>query len=217
MSPKDRESHLLKGLVVTCGVISHMESWREYCPETTTEFLEKEGGKGFLDLIETICPKDITQIKLRSSPIFLSHPVFDATYHIGEPCPPEENEAVREVVQQQISMARNSFLSYFLWHTLLGIYGISEEYRALRPSVKSEKLTLEASRGVNPGRLRAIKQEYKDDYKAAERVCANCHKPKSKLPAGKSLMECPKCRAVGRVARYCDKYELSAHLCGCIN
>lgn len=98
MSPKTRESHILDGLVVSCGR-GRAEDHRMWCPETTMAVMQKDGGQGFLNLLTTICPKNVTKVDLRPEPIFISHPVFDGWYHIGKPCPPGQNEAVYKVLQ----------------------------------------------------------------------------------------------------------------------
>ncbi|KAG8922306.1 hypothetical protein FRC01_014206 [Tulasnella sp. 417] len=137
MSPETREEHILKGNVTSCGAVSDMEERRQWCPETTRSFLQRDGGKGFLDLLNTILDTpngESPSEELRTEPILVSHPVFDGIWHIGQPCPPGENAAPREVMQNQVSLSRNFYLSFFLWNTLLNMYGMSQGYVAVKPT-----------------------------------------------------------------------------------
>lgn len=208
MSPETRRENILQGLVLTCGAVVDMEERRAWCPETTMKYLERDHGKGFLNLLVTMCPNRAAKPQLRAEPIFISHPVYDGIYHIGQPCPPGENQAAREIFQRQSCMTRNMFLALFLWNTVLHVYGMSQEYKAVKSAAgKGSKITgtqaLKA--GLSKAELDEIRRSTKEGMKTAERNCTNCEKLASMLPEGKSFFQCTKCKAVGRRVLYCDK------------
>lgn len=121
MSSKTRGKCILRGLLISTGVVVEMEECRQWCPETTTTFLQRDGGKTFRDLlstaVDTPCGKPPSE-DLRTESILVSLSGFDGTWHIGEPCPLGENEAAREVMQNHVSLSRNFYLTFFLWNTI---------------------------------------------------------------------------------------------------
>lgn len=182
-----------------------MQDARALCPETTLKYLEEGGGKGFLNLIATICPQfeSLNNIELRPEPIFISNRVFEAMLHIGEPCPPSENKDALEAFQQQEALTRNVFLTHFLWNMMLGIYGYSQEFLPVKTPRNSEMA--KKFRALDPGAFKAIRQKKKEVGRPSERACENCKTIASDLAEGKSFWECTKCKAVGRKIVYCDK------------
>ncbi|KAG9044346.1 hypothetical protein FS837_008279 [Tulasnella sp. UAMH 9824] len=216
MSPETRAEYILKGLVISSGAVADMDERRQWCPETTTAFLQRDGGQGFLDLLNTILDTpngEAPSEELRAEPILVSHPVFDGIWHIGEACPPGENEAVRNVMQNHVSLSRNFYLSFFLWNTILNMYGKSQNYMAVKPTTSFNE-SLRGARnlgssakeaGLSKADGKRVIQEAKNAYAEAERACASCSKLSSQLPEGTNFLRCSKCMGVGRKVMYCNK------------
>lgn len=198
MSPETRAEHILKGLVISSGAVADMDERRQWCPETTISFLQGDGGKRFLDLLNAVLDTpngEVPSEELRTEPILVSHPVFDGIWHIGQPCPPGENEAARKVMQKHVSLSRNFYLSFFLWNTILNMYGRSQNYMAVKPPTSS-KDSLKAVENLG---------DSADAYSGAGRACASCAKLEFQLPEGTNFLRCSKCIGVGRNVMYCNK------------
>ncbi|KAG9044344.1 hypothetical protein FS837_008277 [Tulasnella sp. UAMH 9824] len=215
MSPETRAEYILKGLVISSRAVSDMDVRRQLCPETTSTFLQRDGGKGFLDLLNTILDTpngEAPSEELRAEPILVSHPVFDGIWHIGEPCPAGENEAARNVMQNHICVSRNFYLAFFLWNTLLNMYGMSQNCVAIKlPTSFNESLreikNLEgfAKAVLSTKDGKRVIRENKSTYSEAERACVSCSKVSSQLPEGMNFLRCSKCMGVGRKVMYCNK------------
>lgn len=216
MSPETRAEYILKGLVISSGAVADMEERRQWCPETTISFLQRDGGKGFLDLLNTILDTpngEAPSEEPRTSPVLVSHPVFDGIWHIGEPCPPGESDAARNVMQNHASLSRNFFLSFFLWNTLLEMYGMSQNYKAIKPTTSfNEELRVVKNSGkakdlgLSKEDGKKLTQDARSAYSQAERACASCDKMTFQLPEGTNFLRCSKCMAVGRKVMYCNKW-----------
>lgn len=207
-TPQTRQEILLKGIVITCGSYLTMEFHRHWCPETSMKYLEDGGGMGFLNLIATICPQNLAKIELRSKPILIANSVFEATYHIGEPCPAGEDEEARRVMQQNLALFRNFFLTFFLLNTVFGIYGKSFQFKAIKRSGKSDREERKDVEAKYPDLVKSVNREMKEaGQPASERICANCGTSASMLPEGRRFMQCIRCKTVGRKIVYCDKYD----------
>jgi len=48
-----REQHLIKGIVWTCQMSPEFEEYRAFCEEVSLPALQKDDGRGFLDLLKT--------------------------------------------------------------------------------------------------------------------------------------------------------------------
>lgn len=215
MSPETRAEYILKGLVISSGAVADMEERRQWCPETTISFLQRDGGQGFLDLLNTILDTsngEAPSEEPRTAPILVSHPVFDGIWHIGEPCPPGESDAARNVMQNHASLSRNYFLSFFLWNTLLNMYGMSQNYKAVKPTTSfNEELRVVKNSGkakdlgLSKEDGKKLTQDARNAYSQAERACSSCDKMTFQLPEGTNFLRCSKCMAVGRKVMYCNK------------
>jgi hypothetical protein len=70
-----REKHLLEGMVRTCTMMRGMEDYRMHCEEISLQYLEKDGGRGYLRLLKHFIVKDPTSVS--TVPIYLPSPQWD--------------------------------------------------------------------------------------------------------------------------------------------
>lgn len=209
MSPETRRDHILQGLLAACTATVDTEERRQWCPETRMQYLEKDKGNGFLNLLTTLCPKGV-EPTLRATPILVANETFESMFYIGKPLLPGENEAVREVIQRSTSYTRNFFLTFFLWCTMLHVYGLEQRYGAAKPSTSMKEhlgRTKQVAKDFLPREAnKALRQGAREGYMTAQHHCANCSKPQSELGGTGNFLQCSKCKTIGRKILYCNRY-----------
>lgn len=213
MTSEVRRNHLLQGLKNACTALQDMELRRQWCPDTKLELLEKNNGKGFLDLLATICPMGRPPSPA-ANPTLIGHPVFDEMLYIGRPCPVGVEKAVLDGFQRFLTYNRNVFLCLFLSSTVLHVYGEEQGYKSVRTPT-SGKMMAESVRMFDqrPGsgipfseaEKRKMVKDKHDAYKAARYACVACFKLEEDLPSGPKFLHCSKCRGIGRKVPYCGK------------
>ncbi|KAG8919962.1 hypothetical protein FRC01_001010 [Tulasnella sp. 417] len=112
LDSEERRKHVLKGLVHLCDAFDFEKS-RFFCPESTNAFLERDSGRGFLDLITTFFPHSPpdskTQAK-RDQPTLLFHPQYDRAMGFDQPCPVGRDPAIWDIIRNDSQCARSDFL-----------------------------------------------------------------------------------------------------------
>ncbi|KAG8910838.1 hypothetical protein FRC00_007453, partial [Tulasnella sp. 408] len=202
LPPTIRQDHLLKAIVAVCtGPGAELN--RTFCPELTISFLERDGGKGFLQLLLTSCPPSGVNVV---EPILVGHPVFDAIYNAsdGHVCPRRTMEEWRIAVAMA-KYERNMFLCTFLLNVCTIVKGLG---LPKPPKIHKGLTSLK-------GRIAEMKESplpevytggLKEVHKQGVRICANCRKKEEELPNGRRFMQCIKCRDhQNRKVVYCDR------------
>ncbi|KAG8919963.1 hypothetical protein FRC01_001011 [Tulasnella sp. 417] len=111
LDSEERRKHVLKGLVHLCDALN-LERERVFCPESTNAFLERDSGRGFLDLMTTFFPPQPdskTQAK-RDQPTLLFHPQHDRAMGFDQPCPVGRDPAIWDMIRNNNQCARSDFL-----------------------------------------------------------------------------------------------------------
>ncbi|KAG8897355.1 hypothetical protein FRC00_004404 [Tulasnella sp. 408] len=202
LPPTIRQDHLLKAIVAVCtGPGAELN--RTFCPELTISFLERDGGKGFLQLLLTSCPPSGANVV---EPILVGHPVFDAIYDAsdGHVCPRRTMEEWR-IADAMAKYERNMFLCTFLLNVCTIVKGLG----LLKPPKIHKGLT--SLKGcIAEMKESPLPEVYtgglKEVHKQGVRICANCRKKEEELPNGRRFMRCIKCRDhQNRKVVYCDR------------
>ncbi|KAG8929348.1 hypothetical protein FRC01_004465 [Tulasnella sp. 417] len=207
LPPKIRRDHLLKAIVLASSGPGGAELNRCLCPEISISFLERDGGKGFLQLLLTSSPPGGASVV---EPVFVGHPVFDAKYNDSDGYTPL-GVSVQEW-RTFVAMARyerNMFLSTFLEDVcfiLMGL-GLPNQPKIQKGQTSINKHLEEMKSSSMPDDVRkAYIKTMKEAHKQGDRICTNCRKTEDKLPDGKRFMQCTKCRDLqNRKVVYCDR------------
>lgn len=193
-SAQHREQVMLQGLLKTSSVTPDMEERRTYCPEITMANLQRDGGKGFLDLLTTICP-----IGRRAPlPVLIKSQQFETQWKIGAPVA-ESCRVQRQLLHQTLVLARNVFLTVFLLQTVWKFHGIEQKSSISRHGIADSVRSL-----AGQGRAaEAIRHEMVEAHKVANYSCADC---RTERPNVRDFLLCSKCKAIGRKVHYCNRY-----------
>ncbi|EJD55195.1 hypothetical protein AURDEDRAFT_109622 [Auricularia subglabra TFB-10046 SS5] len=189
--PRARQDEIvLEGLVRTCEIGPDMESRRFFVPESRMGFLAQRGGRGFLDLIAQIENASPHQ------PYLVPCKAYDA--YIGADNA-EKHSAEDKLWLLKNSYSRSLFLCLLSYNTVLAFYGEKAGYRMTKASnYKKLMRQLKTSSPEQYGDL-------KETMKHSEWCCRTCGDVESSLPQGQRLLTCAKCKAIGRVVKYCGK------------
>jgi len=103
-----RRDLFLEALCKTAN-IGDMEGRRRWCPEITLSNLADDGGRGFLEILQTIMTEDAT-IE-RSEPIHILNPLMERFWTLF-------NIKSKEV-KQSFQSHRSYFISMLIWRILL--------------------------------------------------------------------------------------------------
>ncbi|KAF5369043.1 hypothetical protein D9758_003095 [Tetrapyrgos nigripes] len=196
---KEREKWILEGLVRTCEASPDLEGYRRYCPEVTIARLNRQSGKGFLDLLGKLVLQDIEKVpdKARTVP----NPIWDAMNSV------KDNSPGRRVMQRMNDVQRTAFLTYFVWNTLLAFYSESEEYGLIKTSTTGGsqvfKETVQQDERFSKI-YNQVRKETKVNSQNAHRGCNTCGLSAERAGVPR-LSACTKCKAMGRDVFYCSK------------
>jgi hypothetical protein len=107
-TPGEREKWMLEGLVRTCEASPDFEPHRRFCPELSMQRLNHRSGKGFLRLLEGLMATESDDdIKL------IRNPIWDTMNDPGR------RDEGKKVMARTNNVSRTSFMTYFVWNTLL--------------------------------------------------------------------------------------------------
>lgn len=205
-SPQRRLDHILGGLVRFCQETDH-ELWRMFVPESTNSFLERDCGRGFLDLLTTFSPPDQPTLG-REKPILLSHPRVNTVMHFNEPCPAGKDPAVWDLIRGDNDCTRSDFLCNMLIHTIADTRGMELPQPQLRKADTGWRARREWYSEL-PSSMGDFKKEAlaagKARWKAAIWRCTSCGRPEADLPQGTPFAFCVPCRGINRKVPYCNK------------
>ncbi|EJD33582.1 hypothetical protein AURDEDRAFT_140623 [Auricularia subglabra TFB-10046 SS5] len=186
-----RENFILEGLVRSCEAVADMEDRRVNTPETCLDFLQRRGGRGFLDLLAQIEDPPAPE------PRIVPHAAYDGLIGVGN----ERKRAPAEkVLARMQTISRNFFLAMMVWNTVLAFHGESENYRATKRT-KEGKEEMRHMKAAHP----ELYREAKEDKKGSQWGCRACGKVEESLPPGTRLLSCAKCNNINRVIKYCNK------------
>ncbi|KAG8929349.1 hypothetical protein FRC01_004466 [Tulasnella sp. 417] len=197
-----RQDHLLKAIIANCNGPG-AELNRTLCPELSISFLERDEGKGFLQLLLTSCPPSGAQLV---EPILVGHTAFDAIYndsngHVSQRRTVEEWRILVTMAKYE----RNMFLCTFLLNVCMIVKGLGLP----KPS-KTHKGLTSLSKRVEEMKRSPLPDVYtgslKEIHKQGVRICANCRKKEEELPDGRRFMQCIRRRDLqSRKVVYCDR------------
>lgn len=198
MGSQRRREHLLQALLNACSATPDFEERRQFCPETRMSVLEADNGKGFLSLLDTICPVGMLP-SISSTPTMISNPTFDAMYHV-------KKEGEMDVIRRTAIYNRNLFITFFLWCTLLHVYGIEEKWGPARNGSDITVLRKKfKGKSTETRAAEDLRREILSTYRTAQYVCSSCRIPRESLPEGRSISFCVKCKDIGRKVPYCSR------------
>ncbi|KAG9043401.1 hypothetical protein FS837_009667 [Tulasnella sp. UAMH 9824] len=133
---EERSKHILRALVQLCDTFD-IEGWRFFCPESTTTFLERDSGRGLLDLITTFFPPSQPDSKIqakRDKPTLLFHPQVDRALGFDRPCPAGRDPAILGLIRNDIHYVRAEFLCRMVLHI------VCDALDVVIPPVQARKL-----------------------------------------------------------------------------
>ncbi|KAF5391107.1 hypothetical protein D9757_003178 [Collybiopsis confluens] len=196
---KEREKWILEGLVRTCDASPDFEAHRRYCPEITMRRLNVVSGRGFLNLIEKLTLQDIDKVpdNFRRVP----NPVWEAMND-------GRKDPKKAIYIRLTDTQRTSFLTFFVWNTLLAFYGEKEEYGLMKTSGgRSFPQEFKESAQEDKELAQALKdvcKEVKATHADAQRGCMTCELTAERAGV-KVLLACQKCKSMGRSVYYCGR------------
>ncbi|KAF9066790.1 hypothetical protein BDP27DRAFT_987919 [Rhodocollybia butyracea] len=194
----DREKWILEGLFRTCEASPDFEDYRRFCPELTMNRLNAQSGRGFLDLMQKLTLQDIDIIPNDFQKI--PNPVWEAMND-------GHNDPKKKVNARRMDLQRTTFLTFFVWNTLLAFFGGREEYGLIKSGKSSISQELKDSL-QNDERLTKILKNSQKEVKAnnalAERGCRACGLTAERAGV-RVLLACQKCNLIGRGVYYCNK------------
>ncbi|KAG9003646.1 hypothetical protein FRB90_011142 [Tulasnella sp. 427] len=111
MESQDRLRHIAKGLAQLCNLADY-ELQRLFCPESTDAFLERDSGRGLLDLITTFFPPPELNSKLQTQdgPILLFHHHYSEIMGFNQPCPSGQDPALWDLIRENNECFRADFI-----------------------------------------------------------------------------------------------------------
>ncbi|KIO34157.1 hypothetical protein M407DRAFT_17068 [Tulasnella calospora MUT 4182] len=132
LGPEERSKHVLRTLIRLCDTFDFERS-RFFCPESTTAFLERDSGRGLLDLVTPFAPLP-NQTRKRDEPTFLFHPHYDCAMGYDQPCPVGRDPAIWDMIRNNNYCARSEFLCRMLFYIICDALGVEV------PPVETRKL-----------------------------------------------------------------------------
>ncbi|KAK0215001.1 hypothetical protein IW262DRAFT_256649 [Armillaria fumosa] len=200
LTQKRREELVLEGLYVTSCAGPDMEDRRRWCPEMTVETLAGNNDKDLIQLLKLLLPKDQIKNDL-TAPIYLPNAEFEKMVETDP-----NDHGLRRLVDMH-RLQRMYFVTMTLWSTFNVFNGVREQVRTVKVSrriTKEDKDVLRAAEQV------LGKSEIKEIRRSQERaqvtICWNCKRDEDSLgKQGRELKACGKCKAIGRITRYCSR------------
>jgi hypothetical protein len=209
-----RQDHLLQGMVRACR-IPIQEDERLHCEEVTLPYLQKENGRGFLDLLRSFMIPDTTTVPIE--PKFLPNTRFDQMLHPGPNGQSDRHvffRADKTLYRNLFICESRQFSSYFMSHhqnfsgrflsdTLASLYGVPEKPRIF-------------SKGPQPKMTRAERKNMPETTKAKRAAAKqntviyceslSCQMDQSKAGEDVHFMMCSNCsKTMQRRIFYCSK------------
>ncbi|KZV83034.1 hypothetical protein EXIGLDRAFT_777973, partial [Exidia glandulosa HHB12029] len=105
-----REELILEGLVRSCDAVADMEDRRVNCPESCLDFLQRDNGRGFIDLANALSDPP------EPEPRIVPHPAYDALIGVGDAT---KRTPAHKVLARMKTITRNFFLAMMVWNTVL--------------------------------------------------------------------------------------------------
>lgn len=188
LGPEERSKHVLRTLIRLCDTFDFERS-RFFCPESTTAFLERDSGRGLLDLVTPFAPLP-NQTRKRDEPTFLFHPHYDCAMGYDQPCPVGRDPAIWDMIRNNNYCARSEFLCRMLFYIICDALGVEV------PPVETRKLWAAKTEGREiysrlPDSINAVDGFEKEVIgslqemqKKAVWVCTTCGRSEADLPQG---------------------------------
>ncbi|KAJ7439953.1 hypothetical protein FB451DRAFT_142725 [Mycena latifolia] len=199
-----RQEHILEGLGRAC-VASDCQFFRRLCDELTMPSLQRDGGRGFLDLLKHFTLEDFSQVP--KTPIYLE------SHHWYPADPSAEPQAAYELADAEFNLHRSWLIGYTLHETLGSFVGLPAARPTMvkRNNAKSRlpQMTQEFLAYSHGPAATLIKEKFKksaQERKSYARVsiCENCRKHET--PGGQRFMRCKPCMEnVSRKYYYCSR------------
>lgn len=206
-----RLKHILSALVQLCDTLD-FEGLRPFCPESTNTFLERNSGRGLLDLITTFFQSNTkTQVK-RDKPILLFHPQYDTVMGFDQPCPVGRDPVVWRMIRDDFQCWRADFLCRMTFYIFCKALDVEI------PPVQMYKMGVGRKEGRefyshlpdSPNSMGGVKEKLKEHLGAMQKnavwLCTTCARSEANLPPGTSILFCVQCRGLDRRVPYCSKY-----------
>ncbi|KAG8963517.1 hypothetical protein FRC00_006076 [Tulasnella sp. 408] len=199
LGSEDRIQHILRALVRLCDTFDYEDS-RLSCPESANAFLERNSGRGFLDLFSTFFPpqpNSKTPAK-REKPIILLNSEFDRAMGFDQPPPAGRDPDIWDMARNAAHLRRADFLCRMV------VYTAFEATGSKIPTIRMRKV------GWGRNERRKYKEDTTESLKNAVWVCTTCGVSEANLPQGTSILFCVRCRELDRRVSYCSK-KCQAH------
>ncbi|KAF9066789.1 hypothetical protein BDP27DRAFT_1423547 [Rhodocollybia butyracea] len=193
-SKSEREKWILEGLFRTCEASPDFEDHRQFCPELTMNRLNAQSGRGFLDLMQKLTLQDIDTIPNDFQKV--PNPVWEAMND-------GHDDSKKKVYARLMDLQRTTFLTFFVWNTLLAFFGGQEEYGLMKGGKSGVSRELKDSLREDEDLTKLLKnsqKEVKANNALAERGCRACGLTAERAGV-RVLLACQKCKAV----YYCNK------------
>ncbi|KAK0455236.1 uncharacterized protein EV420DRAFT_589522 [Desarmillaria tabescens] len=207
LSQQRREELVLEALYVTSCVPNGMEDWRIWCPEMTVATLSGTNDRDFIHLLKMLLPVDQVKETL-STPLLLPNPAFEELVRT--------NDTGLRKLANRYRLSRSYFITMTVWNILNAFYGYREQVQVVKPLYRDNS-------GTTKGILRQLRGLYKDEGRLPEfseirnnylcqkevvslqNACIHCNRIEDDTSAeGERFRICSRCKAVGRVVRYCS-------------
>lgn len=214
LDSKHRLRHILRALVQLCDSVDLEES-RLLCPESTNSFLERDSGRGFLDLVTTLSlpPQSNSNIQAkRDGPTLIFNAQFDRVMGFDQSCPVGGDPVLWDLVRNDRQHARSEFLCRMIFNIVLVACGEEVPSRPVH-KVGGGRKELRKFFSRLPDSVRSMhgfKEGVIDPLKARQKTavwaCTACGRSEVDLPRGTSIVFCVRCHALERRVPYCNKW-----------
>ncbi|EKM56191.1 uncharacterized protein PHACADRAFT_122440 [Phanerochaete carnosa HHB-10118-sp] len=195
LSDDRRQEIVLEGIYRTM-CIPDMEERRKYCPDSSLENLTSRGGEEYLRMLKCLLPSNLDA--LPTVPLEIPHTFVD---RIFTPTEEELQYPGCKTFFRSMKNSRTYALSTVIWNILLTFYGIEETQQPIRP----DRGRFIHTEGLSKSATREIVREHNEQRKLIPNACSFCGLSEDRLPAGRKLQACSKCRQLNRRMFYCSK------------
>ncbi|KAJ6536995.1 hypothetical protein B0H19DRAFT_1182320 [Mycena capillaripes] len=197
-SIKEREDFILAGLVRACEASPDFEEHRKWCPELTLKRLNRDSGKGFIELLKKLSLQDLDKVPEEFKTVL--NAVYDKINGL-----PSNSHPGLLMIKKSCDAQRAYLLTMVVWNILLAFYGESETYGLDKPQRENrEELKLMKNLIGGEVDVKRIINETAVNRQLAERHCTFCKLPASKAGVA-TLSACQRCKAIDRLVFYCSK------------
>ncbi|KAJ7618279.1 hypothetical protein DFH06DRAFT_1012130 [Mycena polygramma] len=197
-SVKERENFILEGLVRTCEASPDFEDHRKWCPELTLKRLNRDSGKGFIDLLNKLTLQDVDKVPddFRTVP----NAVYDKINKL-----PANPHPGLTIAKKSCDAQRLMFLTMAVWNTLLAFYGETETIGLVKGQ-RDDREELKRIQKTLPDNidLKRLASETAANRRDAERNCTACGLTASRAGTA-TLSACQRCKVIDRLVFYCSK------------